>query len=384
MGRNSTIIIGAGIAGSSLAHSLKTRGHQVTLVSNGTPAGSNVPAAILSPGFQRSNQPTSIFATTCFTHACSFPFYKDAWAEERGVKLSSTDPVERERLREIAEKLDWGKDWLIPAEDGFILPKSGCLSPEKALNQLQNGITLTQNTVEKIEHRNGRWQVYTEKSMLTADNLVIACAMNSSVILGPTHQLDLRPKPGQIELTGAHTANMPTGNHAYGGYVTAAISGLSQTQYRTIGSTFDVRPENSMKWPEPTTQNREKNLQTLQENTGCAPSAEDITKSWAGIRATTPDYMPYVGPVPDWEKAAAQFAPLAKDRKLRGLEDMPYQTGLYLLTGFGAKGFQQAPLCAAYIAALICNTPLPVAKSLIPYLHPARHMVKSIVRSSRP
>lgn len=379
----STIIIGAGIAGSSLAHSLHAQGHQVTLVSDGGQAGSDVPAAVLSPGFQRSDQPASVFATTCFTHACSFPPYRSAWAEKRGVRLSSTNPEERKRLKEISKKLAWGKEWLDPTEDGYILPQTGCISPAAALHRLQNGIAIIKGSAQKIEYLNGQWQIQIDTSKLTADNLVIACAMESDLILGSDHQLDLRPKPGQIEVTSAQTTNLPDGNHVYGGYVTAALTAPSQTQYRTIGSTFEVRPEHNQSWPEPTSQNREINLQTLKQNTGSAPSTKDIMMSWAGIRATTPDYMPYIGPVPDWERAAIQFAPLAKDRKLRGMGDMPYKKGLYVLTGFGAKGFQQAPLCAAYIAALICNTPLPIAKSLIPYLHPARHMIKSIVRGSR-
>lgn len=382
---SSTLIIGAGIAGSSLATALSENGHTVTLLSNEAPSGSDVPAAILSPSFQRSDQPAARFATTCFAHACCYPFYDVAWASGHGVRLSSTDTQERKRLEEVVDKLDWGDDWLIPLEDGYFLPKSGALNPKLVLENLQKTIKQVKGTVTHIEYLHGQWHAHTADNIVSADNLVIACAMQSDLILGTDQKLELRPKPGQIEITDAATTDLPTGNHAYGGYVTSALNSEDTNRaFRTIGSTFDVQPKDGRSWPKPTQENRAANLKALKEVFGTAPKASDITASWAGVRATTPDYMPYVGPVPNWGKAAKVFAPLAKDRKLKGLGDMPYQKGLYLLSGFGAKGFQQAPLCAAYIAALICNEPLPLTKSLIPHLHPARHMIKSIVRTKSP
>lgn len=373
-----TLIIGAGIAGSCLARLLQDQGTDVLLLSDGAPAGSDVPTAILSPGFQRSLQPAAQFATSCFAHACCYSGYEGSWAEEAGVLLTSEDPAERSRLLEIADLYNWGDSWIEKKEKGLFLPKSGSLSPTSVLQKLQDGIKHTVGHVQALNKQNNKWIVRLESSTLTADNLVIAGGMNSDLILGNDQCLDLRPKPGQIEITAPDTANLPTGSHAYGGYVTAA------TDQRTIGSTFDVSPETGREWPVATNENTTANLKSLQEATGAAPTPDEIVDSWAGVRATTPDYLPYVGPVPDWQKAAEQYKLLAKDRKIRGLGDMPYQQGLYLLTGFGAKGFQQAPLCAAYIAAMILGTPLPLPKSIIPYLHPARHMIKSIVRSKHP
>ncbi|MEX0299662.1 MAG: bifunctional tRNA (5-methylaminomethyl-2-thiouridine)(34)-methyltransferase MnmD/FAD-dependent 5-carboxymethylaminomethyl-2-thiouridine(34) oxidoreductase MnmC [Kordiimonas sp.] len=378
----STIVIGAGIAGSCIARELNSIGHNVTLVSSNEPAGSDVPAAILSPGFQRSDQPAARFATACFIHACGFPYYNNAWAGERGVRLSTTEEAEKARLQQIADKFSWGSEWLIPEDDGYFLPKSGSLHPATALLKLQKGIKHIKSEVSQVKYVNNQWHVTADNEVLTADNVVVACAMESDLLLPDSLGLDLRPKPGQIEVINAAAKNMPQGNHAYGGYVTAAIENPSSNHFRTIGSTFEVQPENGREWPLATQENRMANLSTLEENTGSAPLPQEIIASWAGLRATTPDYMPYVGPVPDWIKAAEQFKKLAKDRKLRGLGPMPYQKGLYLMTGFGAKGFQQAPLCASYIAALIDNRPLPIATSLIPYLHPARHMIKSIVRGT--
>ncbi len=378
---NSTIVIGAGVAGSCVAKELQSAGHEVVLISNDAPAGSDVPAAILSPGFQRSDQPAALFATTCFIHACNFPHYRGAWTSERGVRLSTIDRNEKVRMQQIAEKFSWDNEWLIAKEDGYVLPKSGSLYPPAILKQLQQGIPQIKGTVSTIRFEDGQWFVATDGETITAENVVIACAMNSDIFLKDNLGLDLRPKPGQIEIIDASAEDMPAGNHAYGGYVTAALRDTVNRQYRTIGSTFEVQPKDGREWPRATLENRVTNLSTLKENTGCTPSTSEITASWAGLRATTPDYMPYVGPVPNWAKAAEQFKSLSKDRKLKGLGTMPYQKGLYLMTGFGAKGFQQAPLCASYVAAQICNRPLPIATSLIPYLHPARHMIKSIIRS---
>jgi len=383
-----TLIIGAGIAGSSLAHLLHQKGQKVSLVTGKSPAGSDVPAAILSPGFQRSSLPASYFATSCFAHACWYPPYAKAWAAERGVKVSSLDPLERDRLHEIAQLFGWGDDWLETMKDGLYLPKSGALSPSMALQALQKSIPVQYGTVKTIQNHEGQWHIDVDGKRLTASNLVIACAMNSDLILGEDHHLELRAKPGQIEVVAADQNGLPEGNHAFGGYITAPTGAATdetlEGKIRTIGSTFEVSPTDPHVWPTATRENSLANLLALKKAMGAAPSISAITTSWAGIRATTPDYMPYVGPIPAWTIAAEQFSSLAKDRKLKGLGPMPYQKGLYIVTGFGAKGFQQAPLCAAYIAALLCGEPLPLPLSLIKYLHPARHMIKSIVRRTKP
>ncbi|MBL4837837.1 MAG: tRNA (5-methylaminomethyl-2-thiouridine)(34)-methyltransferase MnmD [Kordiimonadaceae bacterium] len=385
---HSTIIIGAGIAGASLAHMLHARGQQPLVITNGSPAASDVPAAILAPGFQRGVQPSAIFAEICFAHACWNPAYRTAWAKEKGLHLTSDDPTEQQRLYAIADKLDWDESWLAKNEaagsTGLFFPRSGSLAPQVALSNLMEDIEAAHGEISNISRVASGWRVTVGCKSYTAENLVIAAAMNSDIFLNSGLNLggflELRAKPGQIEIVAGDTAALPSGSMAYGGYVTAQTQGVSGATIRTIGSTFDVKPKAGNKWPSPKPENSVENLATLEKAMGAAPNITEITASWAGMRATTPDYMPYVGPVPDWDAAKHQYRHLAKDRKYRGLGTMPYQQGLYLLTGFGSKGFQQAPLCAAYTAALICQEPLPLPLSLVPYLHPARHMIKSIVR----
>jgi tRNA 5-methylaminomethyl-2-thiouridine biosynthesis bifunctional protein len=78
----------------------------------------------------------------------------------------------------------------------------------------------------------------------------------------------------------------------------------------------------------------------------------------ASIRVTTPDYLPVAGPAPD------------------------SPPGLFVLTGFGARGFCVAPLLAEHVAALALGAPSPLPQPLAAFVDPARFARRAARRSS--
>ncbi len=54
--------------------------------------------------------------------------------------------------------------------------------------------------------------------------------------------------------------------------------------------------------------------------------------------------------------------------------------GLYVLTGFGARGFAHAPLLAEALASGLCGEPPPLERAGLMALHPARLLWRALRR----
>jgi len=374
-----TTIIGAGIAGRSLAAAFQRRGCQANIIEGATlPTGSKVPAAILAPGFQAGPQPTTDFVTSAFGHACWLPAYQHAWANTRGVELFAGSEAERTRFARIKTALGWGPDWVNSTENGLAYPRSGSLDTAAALNSIYKTDAIETATVERIEKTSAGWLLVGDGNTRETKNLILVGGAGTAHLLANAANLGFTARAGQIETLATTASGIPTGSKAASGYITAAIAGT-----QTLGSTFSNYTGDARHSPPPDVSARAEILDKIEAEFGLHINANILESSWTGIRAATIDYMPIIGPVPDWHIAADQFAPLSKDRKITGLGPMPYQDGLFLLAGFGSKGFQQAPYAAEYLAAHLCGDPLPMASSVAGYLHPARAFIRRMIKKGR-
>jgi tRNA 5-methylaminomethyl-2-thiouridine biosynthesis bifunctional protein len=97
-------------------------------------------------------------------------------------------------------------------------------------------------------------------------------------------------------------------------------------------------------------EDHERNLGFLAEGLPllAARLAGRLLQGRASIRVTTPDYLPVAG--------AAPTGP----------------PGLFVLAGFGARGFTLAPLLAEHVAALALGAPSPLPGPLAAFVDPAR------------
>ncbi|WP_308909670.1 FAD-dependent 5-carboxymethylaminomethyl-2-thiouridine(34) oxidoreductase MnmC [Pseudokordiimonas caeni] len=371
-------IIGGGVAGAFLARDLKARGRDVTLVTDpATPAASALPAAILAPKLPLEDSPASRFMAAAFLAAVSDPDVIACMAKARGTELMPIDAATKDRLAALQAYLNWGQDRTSKNEaGGLTFTEGGSVDATALLVRLTEGIPRLEAKVERLERTITGWRLIgTDGSVITeAETVVVAAGPASGDILGE-HALDLRPNRGQIEIVAdAALSGVPTHSLTFGGYLTAAIGGE-----RTLGSSFERLDATAREAAPPRDSDRAAILQTAND-AGLRVDASTKTRSWSGLRATVPDHLPYAGPVPDWAAMERQFAPLANDANTTGLGPAPLQPGLFLLTGLGSKGFQYGPLAARYIAAIINGDPLPLPADQIARVHPARHLIRQIIR----
>ncbi len=378
-------ILGAGVAGRALAGALTRRGVETALLSGDRPSASRVPAAVLAPGFQAGPQPTTDFVTAGFCHASWLPAFKDAWAPMRGVELYASTDADHKRYARILELLGWDKNWVHKTENGLMYPRSGSLDTHMALNALYRG-PIEAATIERIEKTSAGWLLVGDGIQHETATLVIAAGAGAAHLLPGVEHLGLTARAGQIEMLEASSTTgatdtmpaMPAHSLAASGYITAATGGM-----QTLGSTFENYTGDALRDPAPSKAATSEILTKIKTEFFVPIKQDALGPAWAGIRAATTDYMPLIGPLPDWGAAASQYALLAKDRKITGLGPMTYQKGLYVFAGFGSKGFQQAPYAAEYLAAHLAGDALPMASNVAAYLHPSRAFIRRLIKSSK-
>lgn len=100
----------------------------------------------------------------------------------------------------------------------------------------------------------------------------------------------------------------------------------------------------------------------------------------AGLRTTTPDHLPLIGPAPDYEAYLKAYPDLDKGRHYARYSSAPYHKDVYVCTGFGARGMIGAPLAGEIIAGQITGQPHSLPAPVQEALHPARYIVRAIKR----
>ena len=395
---NHVVVVGDGIAGSSVAYALASRGLKPLLLAPRTnhTQGHVLPAAILAPQLLLADPLEKAFFYSAFFHAVSHPAYRHAFAIDRGTKYLPTSAQEKQKFKDILAKFNWGPNWLIRDGEGLNLPKGGTVSPVKILNKLTSNITRINREVARLEKCADGWRLVdnTGDAIIDCPTVVLTVGVQTTKILTASNLIgtsttknhpSVRPRGGQLEcIETSAIGGIGEQTLIYGGYVSAATITKSGSEMRTVGSSYEKLTEVPPLPTEPTDEARQAILAQCRDKTGAtfAPDAE--IESWTGVRATAPDHMPYAGPIPDWTDLNATCGRLAIDRKLPLTHTPKMETGLYCLTALGSKGFQYGPLLGEYLAAMICGDPSPIPQNLQAKLHPARGFVRDIIRGNVP
>jgi tRNA 5-methylaminomethyl-2-thiouridine biosynthesis bifunctional protein len=181
--------------------------------------------------------------------------------------------------------------------------------------------------------------------ILRADAVIVAAAMGSAALCAG---LPLTPFRGQASFV--RTFAGPPAAMAWGGYLVPTREGV------LFGATYDRDDAGT----ETRAADHARNLATLatvQPDLAERLATEPL-EGRASIRATTPDRAPIAGAAPGGDP------------------------GLFVLTGFGSRGFSLAPLLAEHVAALALGAPSPLPAPLAELIDPLRFRRRAVRRGS--
>ena len=353
------VVIGAGIAGATLARALAERGIAVTVLERATVANgaSGNAAAVLFP------QLTKRWNTSAAWYFAAYSFMLrqlQRWRDlpftqqQLGMLRLPRHAEEEAQLQTLGETLGLDPEithWVSREEasaiagialqtGGAYFPHGSTISPPECCAALlqHSRITVRQNTpVVGLTHKDDRWQVaLADGAVIETSHCCVTAAEDSAAFLA-AYGVRLNAVGGQVSAIAASDVTTPLNTIlCLKGYVIPlADRYLTGATYHRDGDMLAV-----------TQANHEANLAELDAMLPGWRHGPAIAGR-SSVRATTPDRLPYIGEV---------------DR------------GLYVSTGHGSRGMLSAPLAAEMIASEICGEQSPVTATLRAAVRPGRFL----------
>lgn len=358
-------ILGAGIAGASLARVLHAIGMDVTVFDPAPEPASGASGnrlALLMPRLDAGDTVEARLLIDAYLAARAL--YQDLpEAEETGVLQMPRNAVETARFEKLLADPPLPLDDLEAVRRGGLLHKRALIvRPRSLVARLLAGVRCQFGTVPDVSldglSVNGAG----------FDAIVLANGM-AAATLAPGLPLDARL--GQVDFIESDISG-PASALASGSYA------LALERDRLWGATFE--PSGPDFAAEGTDAARVENLGGLSRLSPdwVGEVRTDRVASRASLRATTPDRLPLIGAVPDDAAARRVFAMMRTGQSVEA--DMPRIPGLFVASGFGARGFTWGPWAARILAAQLAGLPPPASLPSLRAVSPARFVFRALRR----
>lgn len=327
-------VIGAGIAGSSVALALCKQGVQVHLydLANGPAAGASGNwVGAFHPHITRGDSPLSQLTRLGFDH--TLQALKDLTAQdllEKGADwdtpghLQTVPPEEADRARETLQLLNFPHTlvrWVQPDEllptalGGLFFPQGGWVKPAR-------WVEANLQACGELLHTHYNTTVTDIRSLQAQHPAVVVCVAENALELAPIPGARANTVKGQIsKLRCAAKPGVVLSGESY------AIAPAAD-DWLVLGATYE-RPVLHMN---PTAEADELNIARFKAAFPELPLG-DLLDHRCAVRSVWHDRLPAIGPV-------------------------PHMPGVYMSTGFGSRGLLWAALGGAIVAGHCMGQPL--------------------------
>lgn len=374
-------IIGAGVAGASLAYALSRAGFKPSVYDASGPAAgaSGNPAGLVMPRLDLGDTAAGRFHASAYLHTLRLIEELRRENENRffnpcGVLHHATNEKERERQKKLFGQPALPEGWLELRNDGLFFPQGGVVDPRAFVRALLGDAPLTIAKVQRVQQREAGWRVVAGESEENFDAVIMANGLEA-LRFADARTLPLAGSAGQIDWF--PDADAPAHAHAFGPYAAPASNGGV-----VIGATYaPVAIGAEARFTEEATRSNISAVARALPDlaAGLNPAA---SRPRASVRCTTPDRLPVAGPIPDWGFFGAAYDDLRLGRQ-KDYRQAQMRPALYILTGLGSRGLVTAPLAAAMIAAEMTGAPSPVDLEVAQALHPARFFIRDYKRAGQ-
>lgn len=349
-------VLGAGLAGASVARSLAERGRPVVVVDAIGPASgaSGVPAGMVACHTSHDDLPLSRLTRMGLRHTLArlqdlqpgHDWSPSGLDEFRPAARARRGPPGDSALRRGWHPHDsdlsfWRRDWWQPFEGGWHQAHAAWLQPGALVRQLLNhpGIECRFGwEVESLRAEQAGWQIETRQHGLTRGigQLVVAMGPHSATLLATLGlTLHLQSVRGQLSLGSRPDpvpASWPARPRSGEGSLLPDVP-LQGQRHWLVGSSFDHSRNLPLHLQADQTLNAQRWERLAPDSAAHLPPMGQW-RSWVGVRAAVHDRLPWVGPLAH-----------------------PSGAGLWLLAGLGSRGLTLATLGGEHLAARLTGTP---------------------------
>ena len=404
------VVIGAGLAGATVARSLAQRGWHVTVLEQAPEIASGASGnqqAIVQLRLNKQADSTWQFHVHSYQYALRFYAHLDAesdstanWHNCGVLTLNSAYTNTREAAdsdvlqiryahypKQLLQAIDAQQaselTGLPLQEDGLWQPGGGWINPKRCATLCLTHPMITVRTdslVNRLEFNNGVWSVrgttaacvgVSDDAELIRAEVVVIANSYAARAFEQTAVIPVAPLRGQV--SHLHESSISTGlRHVICSqrYVAPANS----EGIHCVGASYIKQSVDTTESAHEHNENV-KNLGVIAALLGFTD--QQPTSGRASIRGASSDYMPIAGCVPDTALpddcygGALHTHPhnSAEEKALPVIAQLP---GLYVSTGHGSHGSVSCPVIAEHLAALICREPSPLPQALVELIDPAR------------
>lgn len=383
---NHVAVIGAGVAGVTVACRLSQSGYQVSLIEQQPQLGcgaSGNPAAVIAPGTSQERGEYALLVRRAFD-------FTTAWLDQLRLRITDLPwhPV-GVLVANADEQVGWCDEFVENVPESIKetarlsattamrwYPRAGWIEPGKFLADLLECHAcrfLPATTVTSWCRENDQWLLRDENGMgiVSVDALVVTTGVAESFGIYPPW-MKLTPVRGQITTINASDASVPLLRCvlAERRYV---IPGPGSSM--TVGATF--QPNDLDATCRGADDNHNLEIFAALWPNHDIPAARSSRVAW---RAASLDYRPYVGAVPRVVDYIQSYSALKQGNPRTPFPLASYEHGVFVMLGFGSRGFTLAPLAAEIVADTLAGLPQPVPRSVLHSLHPARHLIRAMRR----
>lgn len=391
--KGSAIVVGAGLAGASVANQLALAGWEVTVLeAESQPSGQasgNLAGAIhplvTADWNLRSQWYLQGFEATLRT---LLPWLENDEIEGdlTGLLQLTVTEVGAKRVSEALERVGLPEEFaeLLSreqaseraggpvAEAGLFFPQGGWVNPPSVVRRcLQHPAIEVQygQQVSGLTRNGSGWQVLTtSNASYRADCVVIASGALDEE-LNRFFGLPIRPVKGQVShLDESQQAWSLRCAVTHEGYSAPCGSGCAVT-----GATFEAPDMSSTL----STQSHQLNLDQVEKALpGWVNVSYEEVEGRVAFRPTTPDHLPIVGPVADPQWLEQAYLSQSHTHAVYRYAQQRYLPGLFVSNGHGPRGLMSVFLAAESILADLQGDALLQPLSLYHASHPARFAIR--------
>ncbi len=391
----SAVVVGAGLAGATTAYALAQAGFKVKVLESATETATQASgnlAGTLHPLVTVDWNLRSQFYQLGYnaTQRWLLPWLasKKAQGDLSGMLQLAAMPIMHKRLLEALKRVPLPENyanWLEPDEasqvlgvkthlPGMFYPNSGWIYPKSVIEHClkhPNIELVLSCEVHDFEKVNGLWKLETSQGDFETECLVFATGSLASK-LHEKLKLSIRPVKGQVTHLSSNAVksqlNVPITHKGYSS-PTAADVWVTGATFEAPSLTTDLSEE----------AHRENIANVQQVVAGWL--SEDCTEAEhvggrIAFRPTTPDHLPVIGQVPDWNWVEENYLQQSHTHAVYRYPEMRYQQGLFVNNGHGPRGLMSVFLAAEWLLAEIDGRESIAPESLRNACHPARFVIR--------
>jgi len=398
-----TLVVGAGIVGLTTALLIARRGHEVTIIDKGsTPlcGGSSQPQLIMYGKFPVT--PNNESELLLLSQLYAQRFYQNEQQSTQtkfwhpvGVNQLGWNEKESSKQKRFITNFQPPKDFveILPADQtteisgiqsdspSLFFPQAGWLDTQAYAKHVIEHPSITfigdENVVAvNSDATENSTEVVTHSHTYKPDNVII-CAAYGALKLYPELKLPMKNLRGQTTQLSSCGLDLPKTVMCGEGYLSA-----SPTNHELhLGATYDLINTDSQCRDLDNIENIKQLCEWLPNWSNEDKLIDRIRASETGLRCTTSDYTPIVGPLPDICGIQNTFSRLRQNAKAEVDTYGEFRKNVFLNVGYGSKGLTFAPACADLIHTLIERNPASHPHNLQRMLSPARFIIRSLKKN---